>query len=81
MRALIAICAASCAMWLPMASAGDIPITGRFTGATGYIEGEFHGNDLAGPFVVECPTCAPQIPFPGYGSYLGTVKGEMHLPK
>lgn len=54
--------------------------TGRFVGATGSIEGEFYGHDLTGPFVVECPTCAPEVPFPGYGSFLGTVKGEIHLP-
>ena len=61
-------------------SAQIIGGTGRFAGATGYYEGEFHGNDLAGSFVVECPTCAPEIPFPGYGSFLGTIRGELHLP-
>jgi hypothetical protein len=55
--------------------------TERFVGATGRIESDFHGNDLAGPFVVDCGTCAPEVSFPGYGSFLGTMNGELILPK
>jgi len=54
--------------------------TGRFNGASGHIDSDFYGNDLAGLFVIGCPTCAPEIPFPGYGSFLGTMTGEMILP-
>jgi len=55
--------------------------SGRFAGASGQVESNFHGNDLAGLFVVDCPTCAPEIPFPAYGSFLGTMTGRMILPK
>lgn len=55
--------------------------TGRMTGASGHLESDFYGNDLAGLFVVDCPTCAPEVPFPTYGSFLGTMTGELVLPK
>lgn len=55
--------------------------TGRYVGATGHMESDFGGNDLAGPFVVDCPTCVPHVPFPAYGSFVGTISGKMNLPK
>jgi hypothetical protein len=55
--------------------------TGRMTGASGHLESDFYGNDLAGPLVLNCPTCAPEVPFPTYGSFLGTMTGELVLPK
>jgi len=55
--------------------------TGRFAGATGHMESDFSGHDLAGPFVVDCPTCAPKVPFPAYGSFVGTTSGKLVLPK
>lgn len=55
--------------------------TGRMTGASGHLESDFYGNDLAGQFVVDCPTCAPEVPFPAYGSFVGTMTGKLVLPK
>jgi len=55
--------------------------TGRMTGASGRLESDFYGHDLAGPFVVNCPTCPPEVPFPAYGSFVGTMIGELVLPK
>ena len=55
--------------------------TGRFEGATGYLESDFGGVDLTGQFVVDCPTCAPEIPFPGYSSFVGTFTGKISLSK
>jgi hypothetical protein len=55
--------------------------TGRMEGASGHLESDFYGHDLAGPFVVNCPTCAPEVPFPAYGSFVGTMTGKLVLPK
>ena len=62
-------------------SAAIIGGTGRFVGATGHMDWDFGGNDLAGPFVVNCPTCPPEVPFPTYGSFVGTITGKVALPK
>ena len=55
--------------------------TGHFAGASGDIESDFGGSDLSGLFVVNCPVCAPEVPFPAYGSFAGSLKGTLLLPK
>lgn len=54
--------------------------TGRFVGATGTLESNFGGNDLSGPFVIGTDT-ELAIPFPGYGSFVGSSTGTVILPK
>jgi hypothetical protein len=54
--------------------------TGRFVGATGPFESNFGGNDLSGPFVVPTEK-EPAVPFPGFGSFVGSSVGTVILPK
>ena len=55
--------------------------SGRFQGASGDVESDFGGNDLAGPFVMDCHGCDPEVPFPAFGSFSGSMKGRLTLPK
>ncbi len=54
--------------------------TGRFVAASGDMDGNVGGRDLSGPFVVNCSGCAPDVPFPGYGSFVGSIKGTLVQP-
>lgn len=47
--------------------------TGRFEGASGYIETDFSGFDLSGVFVAGGP------PFPALGSWSGVLTGTVEL--
>jgi len=47
--------------------------TGRFEGATGYVETEFGGFDVSGQFVAGGPA------FPAFGSWSGVLTGTVEL--